>query len=144
MTHGVDTDFLVAAEIIDHPFHRSADQLLTRLLSEGHDFALAPQTLAEFIHIVSDARRMPKPLTVSEAIAKTEEWWNASEVVRVFPNDHAVSQFLRWHRSHRIGRKRLQDTLLAATFKAAAIEKLVTNNASDYQVFGCFEIIVFR
>jgi len=28
MTHGIDTDFLVAAEIREHPFHRPADALL--------------------------------------------------------------------------------------------------------------------
>jgi hypothetical protein len=27
MTHGIDTDFLVAAEIVDHPYHRQADVL---------------------------------------------------------------------------------------------------------------------
>lgn len=28
MTHGIDTDFLVAAEVHDHAFHRGADRLL--------------------------------------------------------------------------------------------------------------------
>jgi predicted nucleic acid-binding protein len=59
MTHGIDTDFLVAAEITGHPNHQAADVLLSKLLDEGHDFALAPQTLAEFVHIVTDPRRMP-------------------------------------------------------------------------------------
>jgi predicted nucleic acid-binding protein len=52
MTHGIDTDFLVAAEIRDHPFHRPADDPLQTLLADGHDLALVPQTLAEFIHRV--------------------------------------------------------------------------------------------
>ncbi len=28
MTYGLDTDFLVACEIVDHPFHQAADALL--------------------------------------------------------------------------------------------------------------------
>jgi len=55
--YGLDTDFLVACEIVDHPFHQSADALPQKLLADEHDFALAPQTLAEFIHIVTDMRR---------------------------------------------------------------------------------------
>ena len=43
MTHGIDTDFLVAAEIRDHPFHRQADALMSSLLTAGHDFAVVPQ-----------------------------------------------------------------------------------------------------
>lgn len=32
MTYGIDTDFLVAVEIRDHPFHREADALLVQCL----------------------------------------------------------------------------------------------------------------
>lgn len=72
MTHGIDTDFLVAAEILNHPFHKEADALLQSLLNDGHDLALAPQTLAEFIHIVTDGKRTPQPLSMNEAISRAE------------------------------------------------------------------------
>ena len=78
MTHGIDTDFLVAAEIRGHPFHPQVDSNLRSLLGDGHDFALAPQILAEFIHIVTDARRMPQPLTMADAISGAEHWWQAN------------------------------------------------------------------
>lgn len=144
MTHGIDTDFLVAAEITDHPFHQRADALLRELIVHGHDFALAPQTLAEFIHIVTDARRMPQPLTMAQAISHAEQWWESKEVIHVFPSNHATVDFFQWLRHHQLGRKRLLDTMLAATFKAASVPKIITNNARDYEVLGCFEIIAFR
>ena len=87
MTHGIDTDFLVAVEIRDHPGHRLAVALLERLLDGGHDLAVAPQILAEFIHVVTDAKRMPEPLSVPEAILRAEHWWHATEVQR---RDHAL------------------------------------------------------
>lgn len=144
MTHGLDTDFLVAAEVRDHPFHGTADALLTSLLDQGHDFALAPQTLAEFIHVVTDARRMPQPLSMAEAIARAEHWWQAAEVVRVFPDGQSVPDFLNWLRRYQLGRKRLLDTLLAASFRSAGIRRIVTNNEADYRVFGCFEMVGYR
>ncbi len=144
MTHGIDTDFLVAAEIQDHPFHREADALLRSLLANGHDLALVPQTLAEFIHIVTDGKRMPQPLTMAEAIRRAEHWWQAEEVVRVFPDGQAVSDFLGWLTRHQLGRKRLLDTLLAASFHSAGVKRIVTNNERDYKAFGAFEIVGFR
>jgi predicted nucleic acid-binding protein len=144
MTHGIDTDFLVASEITDHPFHRPADALLQSLLLDGHDFALAPQTLAEFIHIVTDGKRMPQPLTVTDAIARAEHWWQSAEVIRVFPNCQSVTDFVGWLRKYQLGRKRLLDTLLAATFRSAGVPRIITNNARDFQVLGCFEIVGFR
>ena len=144
MTHGIDTDFLVAVEIRDHPFHPQADALLQRLLADGHDLAVAPQTLAEFIHVVTDARRMPKPLSMAEAISRAEHWWQAAEVRRVFPDGQAAGDFLDWLSRHRLGRKRLLDTLLAATYQQAGIKRLLSNNEGDFRMFGCFEIVGFR
>ena len=143
MTHGIDTDFLVALEITDHPFHLPADRLLAELLNQGHDFAVAPQTLAEFIHIVTDSKRMPNPLSMSDAISRAEQWWDAEEVIRVFPADGTASTFFTWLRRHHLGRKRLLDTMLAATMKEAGIRHLVTNNVGDYDGFGEFQIVSF-
>jgi predicted nucleic acid-binding protein len=143
MTHGIDTDFLVAIEILDHPNHVQAAALLHRLLDEGHDLALAPQVLAEFIHIVTDGKRMPRPLTMVEAINRAEHWWQAAEVVRVFPNGRAVGDFLAWLTRHRLGRKRLLDTLLAASYHQAGVTTILTNNARDFRVLGVFNILSY-
>ncbi len=144
MTYGLDTDFLVACEIVDHPFHKSADALLQKLLADEHDFALAPQTLAEFIHVVTDQRRMPVPLVVTDAISRAEQWWQAAEVVRVFPDGNSVSDFFAWLRQYQLGRKRLLDTMLAASFRNGKVTKIITNNAKDYEVLAAFEIVTFR
>ena len=147
MTHGLDTDFLVAeipAEIRDHPFHQQADALLQSLLAGGHDLAIAPQTLAEFIHIVTDPKRMPQPLTMTEAISRAEHWWQAAEVQRVFPDGNCVMDFLGWLSRYQLGRKRLLDTLLAATFQQAGVSRLISNNDKDFKVFACFEVVTFR
>ncbi len=141
MIHGIDTDFLVAVEVRDHPFHAPADALLTHLIDHGHELALAPQTLAEFIHVVTDARRMPRPLAMSEAITRAEHWWQATEVLRVLPDPSTVADFIQWLRIHRLGRKRLLDTMLAAAFHNAGIHRIITNNQADYRIFGCFELI---
>ncbi|TLD68162.1 PIN domain-containing protein [Phragmitibacter flavus] len=144
MTHGIDTDFLVAAEVTDHPFHREADALLQSLLNDGHDLALAPQTLAEFIHIVTDGKRMPQPLTTAAAISRAEHWWEAAEVMRVFPDDQTVTNFLAWLTRYQLGRKRLLETMLAATFHSAGVKRIITNNERDFKVLGAFDFVTFR
>lgn len=144
MTYGIDTDFLVALEIRDRPFHREADTLLRSLLDGGHDLALAPQTLAEFLHVVTDGKRMPNPLSMADAIQRAEHWWQAAEVIRVFPDGPSVAEFLAWMNRHSLGRKRLLDTMLAAILAKAGVTRIVTNNGQDYQSFGRFEIVPFR
>ena len=82
---GVDTTFLVQLELVELPAHKTAHELLQReILQPQVPLALAPQVLAEFIHIVTDPRRFQKPLTADEAVAKAHFWWNAAEVQQSF------------------------------------------------------------
>jgi predicted nucleic acid-binding protein len=141
MIHGLDTGFLVAAEVREHAEHAEARETLARLLSAGDLIAIAPQVLAEFIHIVTDPRRFAQPLDMTAARQFAEQWWTAREVVRVFPDDAATRQFLAWLQQFSLGRKRLLDTLLAATYRQAGIQSLLTTNPADFGVFGAFTCI---
>jgi hypothetical protein len=97
--------------------------------------------LAEFIHIVTDPRRFRQPLDLTTARQLAEQWWTAREVVRVFPDDAATRQFLAWLHQFALGRKRLLDTLLAATYWQTGIHSLLTTNQADFLVFGVFTCI---
>jgi predicted nucleic acid-binding protein len=141
MDRGIDTTFLVQVEIKGHPRHARAREQLARLLDAGDRLALAPQVLAEFIHVVTDPKRFAEPLDVAAASARAEQWWSAEEVRQVGPDEHAVHLFFQWMAEHRLGRKRLLDTMLAATYFTAGVTSLVSTNARDFSVFGAFEVV---
>jgi predicted nucleic acid-binding protein len=138
MIHGLDTGFLVAAEVLEHAHHIQARSILGRLSSAGDHIAIAPQILAEFIHVVTDPRRFANPLEMTAAQQIAQEWWTASDVVQVFPDGGATKQFLNWLAQFKLGRKRLLDTMLAATYRQAGIQSILTTNAADFGVFGAF------
>jgi hypothetical protein len=58
-----------------------------------------------------------------------------------FPNAAATQQFLDWMATHQLGRKRLLDTLLAATYLHAGVTSLLTLNVRDFATFGCFQCL---
>src|SRR5437764_700819 len=125
MIHGLDTGFLVAAEVLEHAAHVAARDILARLLAAGDLIAIAPQVLAEFLHLVTDPRRFAQPLDMTAAHRLAEQWWTAREVVRTFPDDAATRQFLAWLQRFALGRKRLLDTPLAATYRQGSIQSLL-------------------
>lgn len=141
MIHGLDISFVVQVEVWSHPGHIGARATRDRLLDAGDRFALAPQVLAELIHIVTDERRFARPLSIDEALSRAEAWWTAEEVVPALPNEHTVPRFIAWLREHRLGRKRLLDTLLAATYITNDVSSIVTANTRDFAVFDCFQLI---
>lgn len=138
---GADTTFLVELEVLEHPSHNSAHALLQReVLAARVPLALAPQVLAEFIHVATDPRRFQKPLTMVEAIAKARFWWTAAEVHHVLPTDDSTRRTLDWLQQHQLGRKRILDTQLAASLWHAGVRRLVTSNPDDFRIFG-FEVL---
>ena len=126
---GVDTSFLIGLAIREHPAHRRCVRLFNgEIRQRAATMALAAQVLAEFCHVVTDPRRFERPLDMSEALELCEQWWNAEEV-RPVPVDADVgSLFLVWMQEHGLGRKRLLDTLLAATYHRAGVARLATTD----------------
>lgn len=139
MIRGLDTTFLVEVEADGHPLHAAACARFNDILADGDSLAIAPQVLAEFVHVITDPRRFGQPLNMDQALARARAWWDAREMVRVFPNPDSSRLFLQWMSEHRLGRKRLLDTLLAATYYAHGIRSILSSNTRDYSVFGCFD-----
>ena len=142
MAKGIDTTFLVHLEILETPEHQRAKAYLdSEILDKSERLALTPQVLAEFIHIVTDPRRFRQPLPMVQAHEKATFWWQAAEIDQLYPDAHSVALFLDWMQAHNLGRKRILDTFLAATYHAAGISEIITTNVRDYSVFDCFTII---
>jgi len=139
--YGLDTAFLVALELAEHPNHQACRGRISALIAGGHRLALAPQVLAEFIHVATDSRRFARPVPIDDARNLAQQWWSAAEVDPVFPDAAAVQQFLDWHRVHKLGRKRLLDTLLAATYCKSGITHILTLNPTGFDLFGVFTCV---
>jgi predicted nucleic acid-binding protein len=134
----MDTSFLVAVEVASHAEHSRARGRIDKLLKAGDTLSLTPQILAEFIHVVTDSRRFSSPLSVEEAVHRAANWWDAAEIVHVFPTGDSTLLFLTWMEQHSLGRKRLLDTMLAATLYSRGITSLLTLDPGDFRIFGKF------
>lgn len=141
MRIGVDTTFLVEVSILEHPGHLASKEMMNNILSKGDVFVIAPQILTEFIHVVTDPRRFEKPLFIDDALEKSQMWWNAGEVEQVSPTDRTLKVFWEWMKKHRLGRKRILGTMLAATYYSHQVDTIISSNARDYVTFGCFNVL---
>ncbi len=137
---GLDTTFLVQVEVSEAPLHKEARKILEKTIEEGVHLSLAPQVLSEFIHIVTDPKRFSSPLTVEKATQRAEQWWIAKEVVPATPTRESVLLTLRWLQEYNLGRKRILDTQLAATYYAHEVTTILSSNKRDFAIFDLFEI----
>ena len=139
---GIDTSALVALENKSHPDHPHVTQTIRKRLKRGERFVLCPQVAAEFIHVATDAARFPAALTMAQALAKAD-WWTSVEQCRwVYPDEESLALFFAWMTEYRLGRKRVLDTMLAATYAVHGVTKLATLDRSDFRPFEQFEFVL--
>lgn len=137
----LDTSFLVGLTIREHPAHANCLQLFeTSIVGIPSSAAICAQIMGEFAHVVTDPKRFSQPLTMPDALAICRQWWQAEECRVVEPSAHSFPLFLDWMRRHRLGRKRVLDTLLAANYHSAGIQRIATTDWRDFHIFGVFEI----
>jgi predicted nucleic acid-binding protein len=132
----------VQLELRESSSHDRARRFLEDgLLARGHRLGVVPHVVEEFIHVSTDPRRFEHPLSMVEALEKADRWWHASEVQQVLTSADSFALFLEWMRGLRLGRRRIHDTLLAATCVTAGITEIVTSDREGFGQFAGLSIV---
>ena len=139
---GVDTIFLIDLEIADSPRHSGAVKLFNKWLGEKHTvLAIYNQSFLEFQHVISDSKRFNSPLTMEEAIERSWFWIDQERIKIIYPTESSLKRALLWANMYKLGRKRIQDTHMAAAFAEAGVSELWTANPSDFEILETFDLV---
>jgi predicted nucleic acid-binding protein len=138
----LDADVLVHWANADCQHHVAVCAMIRRELSRTREtLALVPQVCWEFLHVVTDRRRFDRPLAMEFALGRLRQWWDAPEIVRVAQDARVVHRTMELMSVHGLGRKRILDTVLAATLETAHVRRLATLNARDFALFDFIEVV---
>lgn len=138
---GVDTSFLVGLTVEEHPVHRACWELFDReIVGKPASMGIAAQVLAEFCHVITDQRRFERPLAMTAALDLCEQWWHAEESRVLVADAEVGAVWLAWMHELRLGRKRLLDTMLAATYYRAGVRRIASTDWRDFASYGVFEL----
>ena len=142
MICGVDANVLIYSAIESMPEHSKVLSFFERRVLTGElTCAVTFSVLLEFIHITTDPKRFRSPLTLKESLGMAEQYWNASDWRRLFPQPSTGTRTLDLLRSHRLGRKQLLDTYFAATLLDNGVTSLITCDSKDFGVFEELRLI---
>ncbi len=137
----IDTNVVLSWMVKGAPHHAETGVFLRRELESGRRIALLPLVLHEYVHVVTDGRRLARPLSMEAALGDAEALWNSFDVLRVLPGEGTVTRTLELMRRWGLGRKRILDTALAATLEEAGVRRLATFNVGDFAVFSFLEVV---
>jgi predicted nucleic acid-binding protein len=140
---GIDANVLVALAAQEHPSHSQAATVFDRELAADEEFALSLSVAAEFLHAITDPRRLTPALEMPDAILWLRDWSTEVAPIWLTSNQQAIEVWLKWMTEFQLGRKRILDTQYAALLRTHGIRRLLTNNPDDFRVFNVFEIVTF-
>lgn len=142
MIVGLDTTFLVHYDVREGEHHGWARRVLRQsVLDQGNAVGLCPQVITEYIHVVTDGRRFTEPLAMQQALERAATWWNLTEAHRILPDEESTARFLDWLGRFRLGRKRVLDTFLAATYVSHGVRSILSTDLEGFQVFDEIEVL---
>lgn len=142
MRRALDTNVLVMAHIAAMPHHEQVRRYLSEQLALLETtFVVTPLILHEFVHVITDPRRFTPAVAMHEATAIARLYLDSSNIECVGVDRHAMSLATALLDKHRLGRKRIADTLVAASLLQNNVSEIVTCNGSDFAVFNAFTLI---
>ena len=142
MKRGLDTNVLVYAHVAALPEHGVVREYLAgQLARRDVTLAVTPSVLHEFVHVVTDPRRFEPPVGMGEALALARLYLGRSNVECAATDAEALADAFVLVDRHGLGRKRLADTLLAATLLRHGVRQLVTCNRGDFEGFAGLQLI---
>lgn len=136
MKLGIDSNVLLQAHLPALDRHELAHRYLKRQLAlPGVTLVVTPLVLDEFVHVVTDARRFDPPVPMTEALTLARGYLGRSNVECLATDESSLLLALDLLSRHDLGRKRIADTLFAATLLAHGVHRLITFNVADFKIF---------
>lgn len=139
---GLDTNVLIYAHLPAFAEHLPVKAYLEGLARrEDVLLAVTPGVLHELVHVVTDARRFEPPVSMAEATALARTYLDRSNAICLATTPEATARALDLVDRHRLGRKRLADALLAATYLEHGVARLVTCDPGGFGDFDGLELV---
>jgi hypothetical protein len=79
---------------------------------------------------------------MDEALARMAAWWSLPGMRSVFPSQRSVTLFLEWMKPHDLGRNRVLDTMLAATYASNGYHCLLTTDRKGFALFDGITVLL--
>ena len=143
MIRAIDTNILVYLAASDVPQHAKSRRAIEEFLSRSREnrIAVSDDVLFEFVHVVTDPKRLKSPLTMVAALDWAEALWSGRETQPLLPSPETFTRTMALLRKHGLSRKRIRDTALAAVLEENGVREIWTANAGDFQVFPFLKAI---
>lgn len=135
-----DSNVLVYANNQASQFHKKCLGLVKAAVEGNLKVVLTHQNLLEFYSVITDARRIEKPISDKDAQELVASYLN-SPLEIIYPNSETFKYLFILADAANIRASKIFDVYLAATMLSNNISTIVTANTKDFEGFLNIRII---
>lgn len=132
----LDTNILVFAHNKKSPYYSHANQLVKDAFQLKFQACIAQQNLLEFFSVITDPRRVEKPLLPQIALQWTDAYLRSTKITKIYPSSETLSNTIALVKEQNLSKSKIFDCYLAATMQENGITTIYTNNTSHFQKYS--------
>jgi len=123
------------------PFHEKSKKLREREIVGKIRLCICPQILVEFFAIITDSRRVEKPIKPKEAIEEIEKYLRSENIFKIYPKEDTLLRTISLLKKYNLRRQRVFDAQLVATMLSNGVIRIYTFNLEDFSKFKEIEAL---
>ena len=136
-----DTNILIYASDPTSRFNDKARKLLNDVL-EGHvNACVSNQNLYEFYAIVTDPKRVAKPLGIKQASSLLQNYIEAENLPKIFPKETNLTHLVHLIKKYKISKQEVFDAVLVATMLDNFVKTLYTADEKLFRKFTNIKVV---
>ena len=132
----IDTNILIYATMSQSPFNKVAQQTLQRLNSDGAELWISRQILREYLAVLTRTPAYGGPIpmrTLTSEIASFTKQYNIAE-----DSANVMTNLLNLISRVTVVGPQVHDANIVATMQARGIERILTRNIRDFNLFAAY------
>lgn len=137
----LDTNILVYAADTNSPYFRESYELRERGLCGDLSLCISLQVMSEFFAVVTDPKRVAKPLPIRVAISELEKYSNSISIKKIHPSALSFEILIDLLSRYQASKQDVFDAQLVAVMLANRITRLYTFNCRDFVRYKEIEVL---
>ena len=137
----IDTNILVYARNTRSWFYDKAKEIRDQANRGEIEGCISPQNLAEYYRVITDPRKIEKPLSVEEASRDIERYLRAMKIEKLTIDSNTISRAAEMARRYQIQGVKTFDLWLIATMLSNGVDTIITANEDDFKNFKEIRVI---
>lgn len=129
----LDTNILVFAHNADSCCHTQARELISNAMDSQFESCISHQNVLEFFSIVTNPKRLEKPLSLTEAFFLTENYLSSNAIIKICPSPATLCQTMAIAKKLSLTKAEIFDCYLAQTMLVNNVFTIYTENTVHFK-----------